>query len=101
MMSNSDRKHPLALCHKCPLKDRPHAATTGPADAKIAVVSRSPGYYEAQSGKSFSGPSGKVLDHLLEIHGVSRSEVLATNAVLCQSDGTESGFAVALECCSP
>jgi len=63
------------------------------------VVSRSPGHYEALSGKSFTGPSGKVLDHLLATHGVSRDEVLATNVVLCQSDGQESGFALAQACC--
>jgi uracil-DNA glycosylase family 4 len=95
------RKHPLAVCEKCPLSRKPYAATTGPLTARIAVVSRSPGYYEAMAGKSFSGPSGRVLDHLLEIHGTSRDEVLATNAVLCQSDGTEQGFATAIMCCQP
>jgi uracil-DNA glycosylase family 4 len=94
-------KAPYALCHKCPLADRPFASTTGPEDASVAVVSRSPGYFEGLAGKSFSGPSGKVLDHLLQLHGVSRKDVLATNAVLCQSDGTEEGFAKAIECCAP
>lgn len=95
------RKHPLAICEKCSFASRTFAATTGPADAKIAVVSRSPGYYESLNGKSFSGPSGKILDHLLKVHGVDRSEVLATNAVLCQSDGQEDGFASAVACCEP
>src|SRR5215471_4735494 len=95
----SQRKHPLAVCEKCPFKNRSVAYTTGPEDAKVAVVSRSPGHYEALSGKSFTGPSGKVLDHLLATHGVSRDEVLATNVVLCQSDGQESGFALAQACC--
>jgi len=53
------------------------------------------------AGKSFSGASGKVLDHLLDIHGTSREDVLATNVVLCQSDGTEKGFALAQSCCEP
>ena len=95
------RKHPAAICEKCPFYNRSYAATTGPKDAKIAIVSRSPGHYEALAGKSFSGPSGKVLDHLLQIHGTSRDEVIATNVVLCQSDGTESGFALAQSCCEP
>jgi uracil-DNA glycosylase family 4 len=94
-------KAPHALCHMCPFKDRAFARSTGPADAEIAVVSRSPGYYEALNGKSFSGPSGKVLDHLLELHGTSRERVLATNVVLCQSDGQESGFGMAQACCQP
>lgn len=97
----STSKAPYAICTKCPLKDKPVALTTGPKDAEIAIVSRSPGHYEAQEGKSFAGPSGKVLDHLLEIHGKSRADVLATNVVLCQSDGTEAGFGLAIECCRP
>ena len=94
-------KAPHALCDKCPFKDRDFAATTGPADAEIAVVSRSPGYYEALNGESFAGPSGKVLDHLLKLHGKDREQVLCTNVVLCQSDGQENGFGLAQACCAP
>lgn len=78
------RKHPLAMCEMCPLKDQPCAPSSGPKDAAIAVVSRSPGHYEALNGKVFSGPSGKVLDHLLKMQGLERDQVLATNVVLCQ-----------------
>jgi len=94
-------KAPYALCDQCPFKDRAFAASVGPANAKLAVVSRSPGYYEALNGKSFAGPSGKVLDHLLQLHGVDRKDVLTTNVVLCQSDGQESGFGMAQACCEP
>src|SRR5215469_11817579 len=94
-------KAPYAECDGCPLYNRSFAATTGPPQARTAVVSRSPGYYEGLNGKSFAGPSGKVLDHLLQLHGTSRDDVLATNAVLCQSDGTEQGFAKALMHCQP
>ena len=90
-----------ALCDKCPFKSRNFAKTTGPADADIAIVSRSPGYHEALNGKSFFGPSGKVLDHLLSLQGVNRSDVLTTNVVLCQSDGSEPGFGMAAACCAP
>jgi len=92
-----ERKHPLALCELCELKDKPCALTTGPANAKIAVVSRSPGYNEALAGKAFTGPSGKVLNHLLELQGVSRDDVLATNVVLCQTDEVSENAA---SCCS-
>ena len=94
-------KAPYALCNQCPFKDKPVALTTGPSDASIAVVSRSPGHHEAMAGKSFSGPSGKVLNHLLELQGVDRTNVLTTNVVLCQSDGTESGWGRAVACCAP
>jgi DNA polymerase-1 len=94
-------KAPFALCDKCPFRDRAVAQSTGPADASIAIVSRSPGFHEATSGKSFSGPSGKVLDNLLEIQGTARNEIRATNVVLCQSDGQEPGFKAAVACCAP
>ena len=78
-------KAPFAKCHECPLLKEPCAPTQGPKDAKVAVVSRSPGYHESMQGKPFSGPSGKVLDHLLKLNGVTRDEILLTNVVLCNS----------------
>ena len=99
------RKHPLAICEKCPFQDRAFAATTGPKDAKVAVVSRSPGVKEAQMGKAFSGLSGRVLNHLLEIHGQPREATLTTNVVLCQSGSPSeekgNSFAMAVACCEP
>lgn len=80
------RHHPAALCEECPLYGRPCAPTQHPTNTKkpvAAIVSRSPGYHEGLAGKPFSGPSGKVLDHLLKMNGVSRNEVLVTNTVLC------------------
>ena len=99
-------KAPGALCHMCPFRDRAFAATTGPKDAKVAIVSRSPGYMEAQQGKAFAGLSGRVLDHLLQIHGVDRKEVLATNTILCESAGPQEekdkgAFVKAMACCEP
>lgn len=90
-----------ALCMKCPFKDRKIAYGIGDTKAKIAVVSRSPGYYEAQTGKVFSGPSGKILDHLLTLQGVKREDVRATNVVLCESDGpdAEPDWNLAVACC--
>src|SRR4029077_3883674 len=86
VMEKQVPKAPLAECWRCPLQNSPVARTTGPKDAKIAVVSRSPGRQEALQGRSFSGPSGKVLDHMLHLHGHSRDDILATNVVLCQCD---------------
>lgn len=78
-------KAPQADCENCPLKDRPIAPTqfARNGEAKAVIVSRSPGYHEAAAGKPFSGPSGKVLDHLLKMNGVTRDDVTVTNVVLC------------------
>lgn len=77
------RKHPQAVCEECPLQSKPCAPTQRPANPVAAVVSRSPGWHEGMAGKPFSGPSGRVLDHLLKQNGVSRENVMVTNVVLC------------------
>lgn len=92
------RKHPEALCEECPLFTQKCAPTDGPENPKIAVVSRSPGYYDVKYKRPFSGPSGKVLDHLLGLYGVSREEVLVTNVVLCQADKPPKA---AIDACNP
>lgn len=80
------RKHPAAICEECPLYSKPCAKTIAPPNATTALVSRSPGYHEAMSGRPFSGPSGEVLNYLLKENGVDRRDILLTNVVLCAPD---------------
>lgn len=80
------KKHPLADCENCPLRDERMAATTGLKDAKVALVSRAPGYHDVTHGRPFSGPSGQVLDYLFKSNEVDRKDVITTNLVLCYSD---------------
>lgn len=95
-------KVPHANCDECPFKDRPLAKSVGNPDADLVVVSRSPGYYEAMNGKCFAGPSGKVLDHLLQLQGLNRNGAYLTNVVLCQSDGAaDEGWDAAVSACAP
>ncbi len=67
---------------------------------KAAIVSRSPGEHEARTGIPFSGPSGKVLNHLLAQNGVSREDVILTNVVLC-TPGKEKVPDEAIKACAP
>ena len=80
------RKHPLAKCEECSLQRDKCAPTTGPSNAKIAVVSRSPGVHDVSNGKPFSGPSGEVLNYMLRANDVKREDIITTNLVLCYSD---------------
>ena len=89
------RKHPRAECENCPLQGERIARTTGPANAKVALVSRSPGVHDVRIGKPFSGPSGEVLNHLLNTNGVDRKDILVTNLVLCYSENPPQGAIVA------
>lgn len=66
---------------------QPCASTIGPADAKIAIVGRNPGRTEAETGEPFTGPSGYLLNAVLEVAGLKREEILITNAVQCHLQG--------------
>ena len=61
-------------CQRCPLyKTRTKVVfETGPANAKLMIVSEAPGYWEDQKGEPFVGAAGKVLDELLESKGISK-----------------------------
>lgn len=93
-------RHPLADCENCPLRDRPFAPTDGPEDSKTLIVSRSPSYNDGMGGRPFSGPSGKVLNHLLKLNGVNRSDIKITNVVLCSPKEGKVPLA-AIKACSP
>ena len=73
------------------------ADTIGPQDASWALVSRSPGKHDVRNGEPFSGPSGKVVNYLLDKNDMRREDVILTNVVLCQTDDPPKE---AIECCS-
>lgn len=83
------RRHKDALCEVCPLykSGTIYVASSGPKDAKIALVGEAPGQSELRTGIPFSGQSGQLLNTVLEHHGIDRNEVLVTNAVLCMVKG--------------
>jgi len=47
------------------------------------LIAQAPGENEDRKGRMFIGPSGKVLDELLEEAGIARKEVYMTNLVKC------------------
>jgi len=53
----------------------------GSHEAKIMFIGEAPGKNEAESGRPFSGASGRVLDELLASISVDRKEVYITNVV--------------------
>lgn len=50
-----------------------------------------------RNGEPFSGPSGRIVNFLLEKNGLHRQNVILTNVVLCQTDEPPKQ---AIECCS-
>ncbi len=51
----------------------------GPTNARIAIVGEAPGQEEEASGIPFCGPSGRLLNELLEQAGTRREECYITN----------------------
>lgn len=51
----------------------------GHPDANILFIGESPGKYEAEEGRPFVGPSGEILDEMLQSIGLQRADVFVTN----------------------
>lgn len=98
-----DRKHPLSECEKCPWNaSGKYVPSLIPKDGiKVAVVGEAPGAYEAKTGIPFTGPSGELLDRVMEHHGYQRKELALINTVSCRPSGpTEKPPKAAVAACS-
>lgn len=56
-----------------------YVPSSGPLNARIAIVGEAPGHFENQQRKPFCGPSGQRLDEWLKAVEINRSEVYITN----------------------
>ena len=55
----------------------------GKRDSRIMLIAQAPGTKEDKEGRMFIGPSGDVLDELLEAAGVGRDDIYMTNLIKC------------------
>ncbi|HVI77494.1 MAG TPA: uracil-DNA glycosylase family protein, partial [Candidatus Acidoferrum sp.] len=95
-------KHPLADCENCPLlKVGRYVPSEGPSTADLAFVGEAPGAQEARGGRPFVGPSGKLLERVLDEYGIRRSDVLLTNACLCRPPDNSTPAKSAIAACRP
>jgi len=76
----------IRVCVRCPLhQSRTHAVPgEGPVPAEVLFIGEAPGAKEDQFGRPFVGPSGRLLNGLLETAGLSREEVYITSCVKCR-----------------
>lgn len=80
----SIRKHPLSRCEECPWRDEAgFADATGPTDAPILIIGEAPGAVETRTGTPFTGPSGQLLDRVLQHHSIDRDSIRFTNVAAC------------------
>jgi DNA polymerase len=75
----------IKRCNKCRLSETRINALPGEGniDAKLMLIAQAPGLKEDEKGKMFIGPSGKVLDDLLESNNIERDDLYMTNLVKC------------------
>ena len=72
-------------CKRCRLSQTRTNAICGEGNlnAKIMLIAQAPGEKEDKAGRMFVGPSGKVLDELLNKAGIKRDEIYMTNLIKC------------------
>jgi DNA polymerase len=79
----ADARKAAAFCTRCDL----HKFATrtvfgeGPSAAEVMFVGEQPGDNEDLAGRPFVGPSGRLLDELLQEAGIDRDRCYVTNAV--------------------
>jgi len=69
-------------CSLCKTRIKP-VLPEGNFHSRIVMIAQSPGKVENQTGRMFTGPTGKVFDELLENADVSRDDFYLTNLIKC------------------
>ena len=86
-MSNWEQLQDLCMsCHGCELSQTRTNVVfgVGRRDADIMFVGEGPGEQEDLRGEPFVGPAGRLLDEMLSIIDLNRSNVYIANIVKCR-----------------
>jgi DNA polymerase len=96
-------KATVRTCTTCDLHlSRIHALPgEGNLDARLFLIAQAPGLKEDREGRMFIGPSGKILDELLDAAGVSREELYMTNLIKCRLPKNRRPKQTEIKACSP
>lgn len=72
-------------CENCDLSESRDNAVPGEGNlnARLFLIAQAPGKTEDKEGRMFIGPSGNVLNQLLEASSIHRNELYMTNLVKC------------------
>ncbi len=107
-MSNKSEAIHLAnrrcsACQKCALADtRTHLVYgDGNPDAKIMFIGEGPGEQEDLTGIPFVGPAGQLLDAMLDMIGLDRSDYYICNIVKCRPPRNRDPLNTEQDACIP
>jgi uracil-DNA glycosylase family 4 len=92
----------IVACTKCQLSATRQHVLIGEGDlnSRIMLIALSPGENEDRENKMFIGPSGRVLDNLLDSAGITRDSIYMTNLVKCMLPKNRRPKMVEIETCS-
>lgn len=90
------RRNPLdpasvAQCGVCLNLGENHCPSEGNANAKLMIVGSTPGAKEVEAQRPFVGPSGELLDLMLDCADIERKDCYITNVVKCRPPGNRAG----------
>lgn len=90
-------------CQRCDLAEtRSHVVCgEGNHQAGLMLVAQAPGEEEDKEGEMFIGPSGQILDQLLQEAGVDRTQVYLTNLIKCLLPDYRKPKQEEIDACSP
>lgn len=72
----------------------------GNLHAPLMLIAQAPGQNEDREGRMFIGPSGKVLEELLDEAGIRRDEIYMTNLIKCRLPKNRRPKQTEIEACS-
>lgn len=92
-----------ASCRECPL--RKSAAQVvfgrGSPDAVLMFVGEAPGADEDRKGEPFVGKAGQLLDKIIGVAGINRSDIYITNVCKCRPPGNRTPKDSEADACQP
>lgn len=100
LMDNLNRQ--VRSCTNCRLSEtRDHALVgEGDPDARLMLIALSPGENENRENRMFIGPSGQILDSLLDSAGIARNSIYMTNLIKCMLPKNRNPKMSEIETCS-
>jgi uracil-DNA glycosylase family 4 len=93
----------LAAYQGCPLSQTAKTLIfgTGPATARLMVIGEAPGADEERAGEAFAGPSGLLLDHMLQAIGLKRSQIRIGMSIFWRPPGNRAPTEAEKSMCVP
>lgn len=90
-------------CRRCRLCEVSHNTVPGEGNpsAEILFIGEAPGRQEDLLGRPFVGAAGKLLQQMLEVIGLKRTDVFITNIVKHRPPENRDPFPDEIEACSP